>query len=143
MPTLVKSMTKFSPERIAKWKTVLEAAHHSAHEHVVQSAVRFGVIPDASHQTALNSVATQSGPCGFAWVSLLGRSQLLTWLKTSQEAKSLGYRVNKEYDEPGHCVFWVGQYNQCMMWKQLYASHFAAYVSDRLGVKAVMRSRMD
>ena len=73
------------------------------------------------------------GVCGFAWISFKGNTAFGRALKKAGLARS--------HYPSGLCV-WVGDYNQSMQKKEVYADAFARVLRDN-GVDAYAGSRMD
>lgn len=128
-----------SSSKSADFAAVWQTAHNLAHQTVVDDAIRLGFISGPAEAGKLNGIAGHVGACGFAWVSVAGNSAFLKWLKTQPNE-----RVHRDdISGKGTQIYWVYQYNQCMMWKQIYAQTLASVLRDELGLDASAKSRMD
>lgn len=73
------------------------------------------------------------GVCGFAWINVPGNSAFGKFLKAEKGCRS-GY--------PSGIDWWIGDYNQSMQKKEVFA-YAAARVLQERGIKARPGSRMD
>lgn len=133
MKTPIETTSKNS----SKFEKLWTDAHATALDSVTNAAIRFGFIADQAGAEKLNTIAAHTGPCGFAWVSVVGNSSFLKWLKSQPNSQ-----ISKDLEYGGNIIYWVGEYNQCMMWKQLYAEALAKHLRAA-GLQAKARSRMD
>jgi hypothetical protein len=80
------------------------------------------------------NIPVMSLPCGFAWVTIFGKSSFLTWCKSHKYATT---DIKK-----GYVVKWVAEYNQNYTLKSIYANEFAATLRKH-GINAIAFSSLD
>ena len=81
------------------------------------------------------------GVCGFAWVNIYPEHKGNT--KAGKAERKLYESIGFEKDDYNKCYsLWIGQFNQSMQKKEMYAAAYAKVLSEN-NIRAYSGSRMD